>query len=144
MRRCLTLFAVIPLALAAPARADVPYERFQMSDSDRERLRHAGYDRCLDESETITRLIFDCSIAELERLDARLNSVYRATMSRLPTRSARLRLRNLERRWLAVRWQECERVSEVNEGGTLPQIMFDFCAVDEVSGRIAWLERYGR
>lgn len=144
MRRYLGLFVVVPLALATPARADVRYERFHLSESEYERVVSREHFRCIDESGGVTIHLRNCAAMELDRLDVRLNAAYRAAMDRMPTRAARLRLRNLERRWLAVRWDECRREARIHEGGTLALIQIDGCAINEVARRTAWLERYGR
>jgi uncharacterized protein YecT (DUF1311 family) len=97
----------------------------------------------MDAGEGVTSSMRDCSSAEYDWLDARLNTVYRATMARLPHQAARIGLRNLERQWLATRWDEC-RQRYAEETGTLGLILVDDCELVEMQRRIAWLERYGR
>ena len=144
LRLVSSLAIIVQLALAAPAGATIPYQGRQASEADYERLTSAEYHRCMDESGGVTVEMRDCSAAEHDRLDGRLNAVYRTAMAQLPDNPALLRLRNLERQWLATRWDECDREAEEAGGGTLSLLVFDACALSEMVSRVAWLERYGR
>jgi uncharacterized protein YecT (DUF1311 family) len=130
------------LACAAAAFAVPPYERFAVADADATPSRE--YARCMDRSGGVTVAMRDCAGSEHERLDRRLNAAYRAAMARLPDGAARTRLRNLERRWLAVRWSRCRRDADAEGGGTLALLILDSCTLDEMVRRVVWLERYGR
>lgn len=129
--------------LSGAAAAMQPYERFRIPDTEAERITSDDYRRCMDASGGVTANMRDCSYAESQRLDVRLNAAYRAAMTRLPNAAARARLRALQRRWLATRYRGCDRDMR-REGGTLGLVIADGCALDEGMRRIAWLERYGR
>jgi uncharacterized protein YecT (DUF1311 family) len=135
-------FAALLAALPAGASATTAYERFELTDAESERLESAAYGRCMDASGGVTIYMRNCAAAEQDRLDARLNAVYRAAMKRLPNQATRIGLRNLERRWLATRWDACRR-KWAEETGTLGLVLIDACGLSEVRRRVAWLERYG-
>jgi uncharacterized protein YecT (DUF1311 family) len=135
--------AALLAALPAGASATTAYERFTLTDAESERLESPAYDRCMDASEGVTAYMRDCASAEHARLDVRLNAIYRTAMKRLANPAARIRLRNLERRWLATRWDSCDR-QWAEETGTLGLVLVDACSLSEVKRRIAWLQRYGR
>jgi len=102
----------------------------------------SGYTRCARAAGS-TYAMRECLGAEQRRFDARLDTAYRAAMARLPGGSARDRLRNQERHWLATRWSECRR-RYASAQGTLSLISQDACVVREVARRVVWLERYER
>lgn len=136
------------LLSAASAAGAMPYSRFHMSSADMDRLTSFEYPRCraaLDDTTDVTHPLLACIDAEQARLDTLLNRVYRDRMARQPNRVARLRLRNLERRWLVTRYTYCHHhFGYPGEYDWVGQIMFNSCAVGEMRNRIAWLEGYGR
>lgn len=133
--------SVLVLALAL---ATQPYDRFHLTDAANDAMTTDNFLRCVRSEAAVsvpgTR---DCIAAEHRRRDRRLNIAYRAATRRLGSATARLRLRDLERRWLATRWDACRQRHGAYDG-TDGMIAMDFCALDEVNRRIAWLERYGR
>jgi uncharacterized protein YecT (DUF1311 family) len=133
---------LVILLSATVASATPSYERFRLTDAVDEGMTSPEYDRCLEASEGITINMRDCASAEQDRLDIRLNAAYRTAMARLPNQAARNRLRDLERRWLATRWNECHREAD-EETGTMGLLMLDGCELSEMERRIVWLERYG-
>jgi uncharacterized protein YecT (DUF1311 family) len=137
------ILCILLLPAAASAAAMQPYQRFRISDAESDRLVSPDYRRCMDSSGGVTSNMRDCSYAEWQRLDVRLNHAYRAAMVRLASRTARDRLRTLERRWLATRYRRCDRDAR-HVGGTLGIVTSDACSLDENIRRILWLERYGR
>ena len=145
MRHSLSCALYIALLSGASAAAAVPaYERFRASDAETERVISDDYRHCMDASGGVTANMRDCSEAEGRRLNTRLTTAYRAAMARLPTASARARLRALERRWVATRYRHCDREARSEGGGTMALLIMDSCATDEDVRRIVWLEHYGR
>jgi uncharacterized protein YecT (DUF1311 family) len=96
--------------------------------------------QCVDASGGVTVEMRDCSAAEYERQDVRLNAAYRATMARL-NRAGQTRLRTLQRAWLRDRRSRCLNPPDA-EGGTLDLILIDACFLDTTIERTIWLERY--
>jgi uncharacterized protein YecT (DUF1311 family) len=143
MRHYLVLVPLL-LLLGGAAAPMQSFERFRISNAESERVVSGAYRRCMDASGGVTANMRDCSHAESQRLDLRLNAAYRAAMARLPAAAARARLRALQRSWLAARYRRCDRAAREEGGGTLGLIMMDDCALGEVTRRIVWLERYGR
>ena len=136
-------FAILLSPVAATASAVPSYERFALTAADSNRLQSEDFGACVDDADGRTFPTRQCLSAELAWLDTRLNAEYRAAMARLPSRAARIGLRDLERRWLATRWDECRRMY-ADETGTLGPLLINDCGMSEVQRRIAWLERYGR
>jgi len=129
---------------ASMAPATQSYDRFGISDAQSERILSDDYRACMDASGGVTSNMRDCSAAESQRIDTRLNAAYHAAMARLASAAARNRLRALERRWIATRYRLCEHEARNERGGTLWLIIMDACGLGEDVRRIAWLERYGR
>lgn len=135
------IVATLGFAGAASAWSDNSYASFRISDAEGDRYLSAAWQTCLDRAVS-TADMRDCSAREYVRLDRRLNQVYRATMARL-TPPARIRLRDAQRAWLRVRFDDCERDLQQNgTGGTADLLNNDGCIQREVIRRIAWLERY--
>lgn len=126
----------------ALAPAQLPYSSFRASDADFERVVSVEYKKCEGEAAGVTAEMRDCSAAEFDRLDAQLNDEYREAMLRSRP-SERAMLRQLQRRWLATRWRECDLAMAKEEGGTLALLIGDGCRLTEMARRILWLERYG-
>lgn len=104
----------------------------------------AAYRTCLatgDAARGVTSGLLDCSGAEIDRQDARLNQTYRAVMARLGPRG-RTKLRASERAWIGERDRGCRRTSGLADGGTLASVMYSACILDRTIERTMWLERY--
>lgn len=130
------------LVLAAAALAASDYRHFEPSAKDLQSLRTAAFDACLGGSGGMTSNMRECSAAESNRLDALLNLEYRNALARLPTDSARRRLRSVQRGWLKTRWNHCRKEMDEERGGTLALLIGDGCSIDEMSRRIVWLRHY--
>lgn len=146
MTKAAKIFSIAAVGLAmgltaSTASAIVPYDRFQLSDAEYESLISREYDRCIEASGGITIKMRDCASAEQDRLDRKLNIAYRKAMAGLPNQAAKAKLRNLERQWLATRWDSCHRDAE-QETGTIGLLMLDGCGLYEMQRRVTWLERY--
>ena len=138
--------AFLPLVLcASAAAAQLRYERFRIPERQSEAMLSPEHNRCQQTSSGATNDIRACSYQEERRLDVRVNAAYRAAIARLPTQAAKTRLDNLQRRWLATRWNGCGSQADLyREGGSAALLGYDWCRLREMTRRIAWLERYGR
>jgi uncharacterized protein YecT (DUF1311 family) len=144
-RAATPLLAGMLLQIGTPAAAQ-DYRGFRLTEAQEKSLDSPADNRCLDRSGGVTIDMRNCAAAEMDRLDVRLNQSYRAAISRLPNHAAKRGLRDLQRRWLATRWDACHRrIDEDPEmGGTLGLVVLDACEISEVQRRIVWLEGYGR
>lgn len=137
MIRPFLLFALA--ALAAPAVAQSSYAAFRLSDVQEEGYLSAAGSACLNAA-IATSDMRDCSAAEYDRLDGRLNRAYGAAMARRGP-AARAALRGEQRAWLRTRWAACRRAQLQGSGGTADLLNYDGCIQSELIRRIAWLER---
>lgn len=94
-----------------------------------------------DAAKGITSGMNNCTNAEAERQDRRLNEVYRDVMARLDSRQ-RIILRRSERRWLAGRRASCAKLAAPTGTGSLSFMMENFCNLTDITERRKWLERY--
>ena len=100
-------------------------------------------DRCLNSGEAergVTLAMADCLQAELRRADGRLNRAYGATMQRLPARR-KVTLRTAQRAWLKRRDATCDKVTGPDKG-TIQQLDYPSCLIDQTDKRTVWLRRY--
>lgn len=104
----------------------------------------ATYDACMNSGDAAQGTTFgmnNCTNAEAERQDRRLNEVYRDVMARLDSRQ-RIILRRSERRWLAGRRASCAKLAAPTGTGSLSLMMENFCNLTDITERRKWLERY--
>ena len=132
MNRVLTLLAVPTLLLFAGTPA--------LSDQAKPKLSNT-FDRCMNASQGVTVEMHDCISAEQERQDARLNRTYQALLARL-SNDQKLRLRQVERRWLKTTKEHCDHAGDDNEGGTLQTIEIADCYMTETAKRADVLAQY--
>lgn len=104
----------------------------------------ASYGACMASGEAaggVTSAMMDCTGAEIDRQDARLNQVYRLRVATLaPPRVAALRA--AERAWIRARDVRCHREAKAEEGGSLAGLLYAGCILDATIARTRWLEAY--
>lgn len=125
------------MAVSAPALSASPIV------SQIEKRYTVAYNQCLgtgDAAAGITVAIVDCVDAETERQDARLNEAYRIVMTGL-SGAQKIVLRASERKWISDRTSRCTKSAE-SEGGTLGNIIYADCILNETVKRTIWLENY--
>lgn len=130
----LVSIAALPMAAHAQSKAQV------------ERRYSKDYKQCMatgDAANGVTAGIMDCNGSEIDRQDARLNQAYKMVMLRLSA-GKKVELRGAERAWIGQRDARCNRAASVEEGGSLAQIIYSQCILDETIKRTMWLESYGR
>lgn len=98
------------------------------------------YEQCMDASGGVTSSMRECSSAEYQRLDARMERAYSSLSVRLSPRDLR-ELKRSQRRWRREYRQRCDDEAAIETPGTLALVMYDGCVLAELSTRIQWLER---
>jgi uncharacterized protein YecT (DUF1311 family) len=102
-----------------------------------------AYTACLqsgDAAEGVPAATVDCTATEIDRQNASLNSKYSALMKRLPAPRKAL-LRASERAWIITRDKQCQ-AEIAGDPGTLSQVVYTDCILDETIKRVLWIERY--
>jgi uncharacterized protein YecT (DUF1311 family) len=93
-----------------------------------------------DAAEGVPGAIVGCRAREIDRQDAVLNQKYRALMKRL-ARPKQVQLRTSERDWIITRDRQCRDEMGEDSEGTLGQVSYTDCILDETIKRILWIER---
>jgi len=99
------------------------------------------FNQCANDSGGSDPAMVDCYSSEIDRQDARLNQAYVMVMRGLPT-ARKTALRQSERAWIQQRDLGCKRNAKFEEGGTLYNVIYSGCLLDETIKRIIFLERY--
>lgn len=102
------------------------------------------YNECMatgDAAGGVTSAMMDCTGAEIDRQDARLNQAYVMVMRPLPAMK-KAALRTLQRAWIKQRDARCTRAAKQDEGGTGAAMAYQGCILDETIKRTIFLENY--
>ena len=99
-----------------------------------------GYSECMDASGGVTVEIMNCSAAEIDVQDARLNQAYVMVMRPL-AKPRKTTLRGLQRTWIKQRDAKCAR-SIADEGGSMAGLIYSGCILDETIRRTIFLENF--
>jgi uncharacterized protein YecT (DUF1311 family) len=132
-------FGIATSGAAQTGGFDADYARFRPNEQAVMAAHSLEMRRCMNASGGVTVAMRDCSAAEYDRVDSRLNANYRRVMARLPQARAGA-LRASQRRWLQTRWTRCDNDPDL-EGGTLDLIIRDSCVLTELTRRTLWLGR---
>ena len=122
--------------------ADLKGQGKQIPDSAIEKRFSSTYNECKsngDAANGVTSAMMDCNSAEIELQDARLNQAYKMVMSRLPE-SDKGRVKASEKVWISNRDRDCTKSMGDEAGGSLGQIIYSGCILDETIKRTVWLE----
>lgn len=92
-----------------------------------------AYSQCMDKSDGVTTNMVDCTTAELQRQDARLNQNYKAAIKEL-TPEKQKQLRDIQRLWIQFRDAECGFYSDLT-GGTIDRIFSSSCLLKQTKVR---------
>jgi uncharacterized protein YecT (DUF1311 family) len=104
----------------------------------------AIFDQCMNTGEAargISSAMNDCTFAEMELQDKRLNQAYKERMARLNSKQ-KLGLRNEERRWIKSRKKDCDAVYDSYQGGSIAPLVYGTCMIDTTIARTIWLEKF--
>lgn len=99
-----------------------------------------AYDACMSSGEAaqgVTVAMADCTSAEIEVQDAKLNAAYQQAMRGLEE-APRQKLREAQRAWIKFRDTKC--ASEANSGGTMDILNSGGCILDATVRRTIELE----
>jgi uncharacterized protein YecT (DUF1311 family) len=102
-----------------------------------------AYDACMSSGEAaegVTVAMADCTSAEIEVQDAKLNAAYQQAMRGLEE-GPRQKLREAQRAWIKFRDTKC--ASEANSGGTMDILNSGGCILDATVRRTIELEAMG-
>lgn len=102
-----------------------------------------AYDACMSSGEAaqgVTVAMADCTSAEIEVQDAKLNAAYQQAMRGLEE-APRQKLREAQRAWIKFRDTKC--ASEANSGGTMDILNSGGCILDATVRRTIELEAMG-
>lgn len=96
-----------------------------------------SYHECASANDGSSWGMQECVEAEFENQDARLNSAYRALMSKLPP-DEKVKLKAEERRWIAEKESICSWDAESE--GQAQRIAANICSLEKTAERAAYLE----
>jgi len=132
------LLAVLGLAVAIA----LPRVALGATAADPVQARYTpAYDKCLaGPAGQSTMGMIDCTGAELQIQDARLNTAYRKTMASLNARQ-KAKLQAAQRAWVAFRDAECASFED-EDWGTISRINASACALHMTVQRTMDLEAY--
>ena len=105
----------------------------------------AAYNHCMASGEAaqgVDPAMQDCTRQEIDRQNDRLNQTYKTLMARLNA-AQKATLRATERAWIGKRDARCRQESAPEEGGTMANLIYSGCILDETIKRTVWLEKYG-
>lgn len=106
--------------------------------------RSPEFRQCIRDSGGVTAAMQDCIGGEYRLLDQALNMAYRGALRRLPSDTARSRLRALQGTWLKNRWDVCadEVARSGMAGGSGGLLVEGNCRLRIVADRTQWLRDY--
>ena len=132
-------FTIVALALLAAAMA--PTSLRAASDEAVEARYSPAYDRCLESPGGQTTYgMIECTTAELNVQDRRLNDAYRIAMADLNDRQ-KARLKAAQRAWMVFRDADCAAQSD-EDWGSLSRITAHVCVLQRTVERTLDLEAY--
>ena len=99
------------------------------------------YDQCIDAAAGVMPEMVQCTMAEYDIQDAKLNQAYRMVMTRSPG-ARRTALRASQRGWIRTRDAACQRVYDEAGGGQASDSEQPSCLLHRTIERTMWLERY--
>ncbi len=100
------------------------------------------YMRCLEaDGGYSTPGMIGCANAETERQDVRLNQTYKLALGRLSS-VKKAHLRSSERKWIERLHGRCVSEAASEEGGSLANVIYANCILDETIKRTIWIEKY--
>ncbi|MHA6289475.1 lysozyme inhibitor LprI family protein [Maricaulis sp. CAU 1757] len=97
---------------------------------------------CMDQPENQTTAgMIECTVAEFEVWDAKLNTAYTELHASLPPSRANS-LRDAQRAWIRLRDADCDYVTSVYQGGSLQPWVRSSCWLDYAAARTLTLTRW--
>lgn len=111
------------------------------SQSQIEKRYSPDYGPCIEASGGVTSEMMSCTGVEIDQQDARLNQAYVMVMRALPP-AKKVALRSSERAWISQRDAGCRRSAKESGDGTLADLAYSDCILDEAIKRTIFLENY--
>ncbi|VVO08738.1 lysozyme inhibitor LprI family protein [Pseudomonas fluorescens] len=97
-----------------------------------------AYKKCMEASGGVTVNMLDCTAAEIQLQDTRLNKGYKAAMAALEA-DKKSQLQNVQRMWIKYRDANCGLVGSLT-GGTIDSINAGSCVLEMTRTRAQELE----
>jgi len=132
----MTLKGVLILGLIAPGIASAKVQTATRYSHEYNICMHSG-----DAAKGVDPAMMDCTRQEIDRQNDRLNQTYKRVLARLDT-TQKVTLRAIERAWISKRDSHCQKESASEEGGTLANLIYSGCILDETIKQTIWLETY--
>ncbi len=102
----------------------------------------ASYMDCMDAGDAaagVDSAMMECASQELLKQDKRLNDEYRKAMAKA-TSPQKVKLRDLQRSWIAERDKKCGEFVDTEYPGTLDRLLEVQCILGETADRANWLD----
>jgi uncharacterized protein YecT (DUF1311 family) len=131
------LLLVAPAAVIASPNIAYNYYQFELTQAEVRAVESVTEAHCHFGDPAI----LTCMNKEIVGSEARLNSSFKRTMTRL-TKPARVNLRNQQRSWLNTRYDECVLLSEEEDLGAQTAINYNNCVLLELRRRTLWVDLY--
>ena len=99
------------------------------------------FSTCIDNSGGVTVEMLNCSAAEIELQDARLNKAYKEVMAQL-SESRKKELRDAQRAWIKYRDANCKFHADAEGGGSVVGLNSSDCFMSATASRAIELEGF--
>lgn len=130
----------ISACLATTLLSAMPAYAAQKTETD---MIDVAYSACMDKSDGVTVNMLDCSGAAINKMDKRMNQLYKKLMAKLPKPKQEL-LKSSQKKWLT--WRNAEQdlsyALDPNEGGTLQSVSANGFAYEMLKRRVQEFEGY--
>lgn len=123
---------ILPAVLMAAAQYRTPAQEHRLSTT---------HNQCIDAAAGVVPEMSQCTMAEHDIQDAKLNKTYRMVMTRSPG-ARRTVQRASQRGWIGTRDATCQRAYDEAGGGQASDQERQSCLLHETITRTMWLERY--
>jgi uncharacterized protein YecT (DUF1311 family) len=93
-----------------------------------------------DAAQGVTSAMLDCTNAEADRQDQKLNATYKRVMAAATDDDERVQLRDAERKWIKARDATCTSEAADDGGGSLSTVTYASCQLKQRIDRNKQLE----
>ena len=99
------------------------------------------FSTCIDDSGGVTVEMLNCSAAEIELQDTRLNKAYKEVMVQL-SQSRKKQLKDAQRAWIKFRDANCKFYADAEGGGSMVGLNSSDCIMSTTASRAIELEGF--
>jgi uncharacterized protein YecT (DUF1311 family) len=132
-----------PSSAPAPASSSADATASNAPADPNEALYSADYKTCMatgDAAQGVTSAMLDCTNAEADRQDQKLNATYKRVMAAATDDDERVQLRDAERKWIKARDATCTSEAADDGGGSLSTVTYASCQLKQRIDRNKQLE----